>query len=178
MYSARAIKDEDLELIMGWRMDPGITKWMNTDPALTLQDQKKWLERIQLDDLSQYWMICVDGQPAGVLSLFDIDKSSLSAEWGYYIGAAKLRSMNLAISIELSLYDYCFNNLGLKTVLNKVLADNEGVIKLHQICGNKITAVNKEAVIKNNIAHDQVCMEIGKADWESLSLPLYEKVEL
>lgn len=178
MFSARKIKEKDLELIMNWRTDPEITKWMNTDPTLTLEGQREWLEDIKASKSSRYWMICVDGQPAGVLSLFDIDTTNGVAEWGYYIGAKDLRSMGLAISIELSLYDYCFNKLGLHIVTNKVLAENEGVIKLHQICGNRITSENKDAIVKNGVAHDQICMEIRDEDWTNMSVPSFEKMEL
>ena len=38
----REIREEDLELIMQWRMDPDITRYMNTDPKLTPEGQRKW----------------------------------------------------------------------------------------------------------------------------------------
>ena len=43
---ARKIKEEDLEMIMNWRMSPEVTKYMTTDPKLTLDGQKKWLRKI------------------------------------------------------------------------------------------------------------------------------------
>ena len=39
----RAIQESDLENIMRWRMAEDITKYMNTNPKLTLEGQKKWL---------------------------------------------------------------------------------------------------------------------------------------
>ena len=36
----RKIRESDLETIMNWRMDPEITRYMNTDPRLTLEGQK------------------------------------------------------------------------------------------------------------------------------------------
>lgn len=178
MFRAREIRDDDLATIMRWRMDPEITKWMNTDPVLTLEGQKKWLESISQDPSSKYWLIEVDGVPAGVLSLFDIDGTAKSAEWGYYIGERDLRSTMLAISIEKSLYDYCFTTIGLETIENKVLAENVGVIKLHEICGSVTTEVKPNAIEKNGVSHDQVCMEITREKWQNApSLP-YEKMEL
>lgn len=178
MFSAREIERDDLELIMRWRMDPNITKWMNTDPVLTMEDQLKWFERIQDNATSRYWLIEVNGQPAGVLSLFDIDRDAGCAEWGYYIGDASLRSMPLAISIELSLYAFCFEDLHLSTVYNRVLSQNEGVIQLHKLCGNKVTEVRSGAVVKNGESFDQVCMEIDARTWNSMSLPSYERLGL
>lgn len=37
----RKVTEGDLEQIMRWRMDPEITRYMNTDPKLTLEGQKK-----------------------------------------------------------------------------------------------------------------------------------------
>lgn len=41
----RKVTEGDLEQIMRWRMDPEITRYMNTDPKLTLEGQKKWLPK-------------------------------------------------------------------------------------------------------------------------------------
>ena len=61
----RKIRESDLETIMGWRMDPEITRYMNTDPRLTLEGQKKWYASVRENPDVRYWMILVDGQEAG-----------------------------------------------------------------------------------------------------------------
>ena len=45
----RKVTEGDLEQIMRWRMDPEITRYMNTDPKLTLEGQKKWFAKVQQD---------------------------------------------------------------------------------------------------------------------------------
>lgn len=177
-FSVREIVEGDLPLIMRWRMDPDITKWMNTDPTLTLEGQREWLSRIRSDETVQYWMIEVDGSPAGVLNLADIDLKKGEARWGYYIGNSQLRSMQLAVSVELSLYNYCFEELGLRRVTNDPLAENVGVIKLHELCGCHVVEIRKKAVIKKGIAHDQVYMEIGIGDWNLVKSRKFDKIEL
>lgn len=178
MFSARKVQARDLELIRRWRTDPEITKWMYTDPVITAGDQKRWFESISNDDSCIYWLISVDDKPAGVLNLVNIDLGIGEAHWGYYVGEADLRSMPLALSIELSLYEYCFETLGLDVVHNEVLAINEGVVKLHQICGNEIVEVGHGSLTKNGIAYDQVFMRIDKKRWESFPRPPFEKLDL
>ena len=41
----RKINEEDLEQIMRWRMDPEITRYMNTDPKLTLEGRRNGLPK-------------------------------------------------------------------------------------------------------------------------------------
>ena len=44
----RKVTEGDLEQIMRWRMDPEITRYMNTDPKLTLEGQKKWFAKVRM----------------------------------------------------------------------------------------------------------------------------------
>ena len=57
----RKVTEGDLEQIMRWRMDPEITRYMNTDPKLTLEGQKKWFAKVQQDPDVSYWIIEIDG---------------------------------------------------------------------------------------------------------------------
>jgi len=177
-YTAREITENDLELIMGWRMDPDVTRWMNTDPVLTLEGQRKWFDRIRTDQAVKYWLLEVDGKPAGVLNLADIDMVKRSAEWGYYVGDKASRSMQLAVSIELSLYAYCFEELGLKVLTNDPLAGNTATVKLHEMCGSRVVEVRKGAVEKNGVLHDQIHMEITASEWESIKGRKFERIAL
>ena len=69
----RKIKEEDLQMIMEWRMRDDITKYMNSDPILTLDDQRKWLKKINDNQNEWHWLLEVDGVPAGVVSLTGFD---------------------------------------------------------------------------------------------------------
>lgn len=64
----RKVTEGDLEQIMRWRMDPEITRYMNTDPKLTLEGQKKWFAKVQQDPDVSYWIIEIDGTAAGVIN--------------------------------------------------------------------------------------------------------------
>ena len=64
----RKVTEGDLEQIMQWRMDPEITRYMNTDPKLTLEGQKQWFAKVQKDPDVSYWIIEIGGIPAGVIN--------------------------------------------------------------------------------------------------------------
>ena len=89
----RKITEEDLEQIMRWRMDPEITRYMNTDPKLTLEGQKKWFAKVQQDPDVSYWIIQIDGTPAGVINYTGLTDPAGALGWGYYVGEEKLRSI-------------------------------------------------------------------------------------
>ena len=173
----RTITEDDLEKIRNWRMDADITRYMNTDPVLTPQGQKKWLKRISQDATVRYWMIVVDGVDAGVINLADIDYEKKESNWGYYIGEKKARSLKLSLTLEWNLYDYVFDTLGFARLYNEVLSANEGVVKLHVMCGSKIDTIYKEYVEKNGIKYDVTAISITAKEWEAKKKTItYEKV--
>lgn len=174
----RELREDDLELVMHWRMDPDITKYMNTDPKLTLDLQRKWFDTIKKSDEAQYWMIEVDNQPVGIINIVDIDWEKGSCSWGYYIGEKKHRSFALAISLEMSLYDYVFDVLKLKELHNEIFSVNESVIKLHLMCGSHIIEEVIGEVEKAGVMFDITHMSIAQKHWENIrQKKTYEKID-
>jgi len=53
-------------------MSNNVTKYMYTDPQISLEDQRKWYQRIVQDYSRMDWIIYADGGNVGVVSLYDI----------------------------------------------------------------------------------------------------------
>ncbi|MGN1147783.1 MAG: UDP-4-amino-4,6-dideoxy-N-acetyl-beta-L-altrosamine N-acetyltransferase [Lachnospiraceae bacterium] len=164
----RKIENGDLENIMRWRMDPDITRYMNTDPVLTMEGQIKWLASIEERSDVKYWLIEVDGKPAGVINVGGLDNPSGDCTWGYYIGEKKLRSLKTALSLEMSLYDYLFLELHKKNLYGDIFSENAGVIQLHLLCGSEIVEEKKNHVCKNGRYYDVTFMRMSAKRWEQL----------
>lgn len=162
----RKIRESDLEIIMNWRMDPEITRYMNTDPQLTLEGQKKWFSGVQ-DNLDvRYWMILVDGQEAGVINLTGLTREDGVLGWAYYVGEKKLRSLKTALTLEMSLYDYIFDTLHKEALVSDVFTLNKGVIQLHLLCGCEVVEEKKAHICKNGVAYDVTFMRMTKERWQ------------
>lgn len=173
----RKIVESDLENIMNWRMDPDITRYMNTDPKLTLEGQKAWLASIQGCTDSKYWLIEVDSQSAGVINVGGLENINGDCTWGYYIGEKKLRSLKVALSLEMSLYDYLFIELGKKNLYGDIFTLNAGVIQLHLLCGSEIVEEKKAHVQKNGESFDVTFMRMSADKWKQLrENKRYEKI--
>lgn len=164
--SLRSITENDLEKIMNWRMAPDITKYMNTDPVLTLEGQRKWLAAISQNSDVRYWIIEIDGTPAGVINLAGLNQEDGNITWAYYVGEKKLRSFKIALELELSLYEYALSILGKNSVTADVFALNKGVIALHEYCGCEIVEEKKKAVCKNDVWYDVVYMTMTQSHWD------------
>ena len=164
----REIRETDLENIMRWRMDPEITRYMNTNPKLTMEGQRKWLASIQGSTDVQYWMILVDGREAGVINLTGLDNPDGDLGWAYYMGEKELRSIKTALSLEMSLYDYIFDELHKNALYGDIFTLNQGVIKLHQICGSEIVEEKKNHICKEGIYYDVTFMRMTRERWAQI----------
>ncbi len=177
MITLRKVREDDLQKIMDWRMDPDITRYMNTNPVLTLEGQKKWLDSINSNNNVKHWVIEKNRKPIGMINLVDIDWEAKNASWGYYVGEVKERSLHIAISLEMSLYDYVFENLGFDELHNEVFSLNKGVIKLHEACGSHVVKEVKGEVEKEGVKYDITHISITRDEWLKIkSGKSYEKI--
>ena len=161
----REIREEDLENIMRWRMAPDITRYMNTNPELTLEGQKKWLDSIRRNPDVMYWLIQVEEQPAGVINLTGLENPEGRVGWAYYVGEKRLRRMGTALSLEMGLYDHALVSLGKKAVYSDVFSLNKGVIQLHRLCGCETVEEKKAHVCKEGIWYDVTYMRMTAERW-------------
>lgn len=174
----RRIQESDLENIMRWRMDEDITRYMNTNPKLTMDGQKKWLEAIRHNKDVSYWMIMVDGQEAGVINLTGLTNPTGDLGWAYYMGEKKLRSIKTALALEMSMYDYIFDILQKKALYSDVFTLNKGVIQLHLLCGCEIVEEKHNHVCKEGIFYDVTFMRMTRERWmEIRNTKKYEKIQ-
>ena len=177
MTILRPIKEEELEMIMNWRMMPEITKYMYTDPKLTLEGQKKWFATLQTRDDMLAFMIEVDGVPSGILNITDIDRVNKRCSWGYYMADKEKRSLPLAMALEWNLYDYVFDILKMHKLWGEIFSFNKGVLRIHQMCGSTIEGVLKDHICKNGQYYDVTVTGILKEDWQQIKTKhQYEKI--
>lgn len=161
----RKISEEDLERIMNWRMQPDITKYMNTDPKLTLEGQKKWFEGIQKKDDVFFWILEVEDEPVGVVDFVDWDKHNGIIHTGVYIAVKEKRSMILTVNLQLSMYQFAFETLGVNKVSMEILGNNLPVVNLNERLGAVREGVLRQAVKKGEEYLDLYLLSVLKEEW-------------
>ena len=150
----RLIKPDDLEMIMDWRMRPEITRYMNTDPKLTIEGQKKWLQKIQQSETEWSWILEVEGVPAGVVSLGNYDGNKVYT--GVYIAVKEKRSLKLTLYLQWNLYRYAFEYLHVNKVCEEIFSENKAVNRMMDMCGSKREGVLRSHICKNGQYYDMV----------------------
>jgi UDP-4-amino-4,6-dideoxy-N-acetyl-beta-L-altrosamine N-acetyltransferase len=169
-YRLRLLRASDLETVMHWRMRPEVTRYMYSDPQLTLQGQQAWFDKISVSPRDRVWIIeLLDGARAvGLLSLSDIDPVHRRCAWAYYLGDTEVRGAGLAKSLELNVYAHVFDTLGLNKLWCEVLAFNDRVVSLHEKFGSQVEGRMRQHICKDGQFHDVVRMGIVRADWPAV----------
>jgi hypothetical protein len=151
---------------MNWRMQEDITKYLFTDPQLTLEGQKKWFEKIKNDNSQIRWTIYVDDIPVGSMFLDDINYTHKRCEMGWFIADKKVKSLELAMTLQQNMYDYVFNILKFNRVCGYIMDTNKKVLLLDIYCGFEEEGTLKDYIYKDGIYHDAYLVGLTKETWQ------------
>ena len=139
----RTLERDDLNLLHRSRNDPAIRSWLTFETPSTMDDIESFYESTVLGDGNVNLVVCIDGEPAGTVVLFDISRHSAElAAWLFpeYHGEEYGREAS-----EL-LVDHSFSDLGLHRIRAKALADNEPARGLVRSLGFSKVSAARDAV--------------------------------
>lgn len=80
----RAIKSEELELMLSWRNAPSVRANMYTRHEILLVEHLAWWEKIQTRSDQQYFMYECQGTPFGIVGFNGIDTTNQNSSWAFY----------------------------------------------------------------------------------------------
>lgn len=151
------LTQRDRLVILNWRNDSRIRKWMYTSEKIPLESHLEFIDKLNYIKTKKYFLVLVDKEKIGVIYFNDIDLEKLSAEFGLYSNPdlnGKGRLLMRAIC------KYAFEELNLNKLYGEVFANNERAIRLYMSCNfNKIgrKIVNNKEII---------CMELKSENRE------------
>ncbi|NCC55888.1 MAG: GNAT family N-acetyltransferase [Erysipelotrichia bacterium] len=177
-YTLRKLTENDLEVLMEWRMREDIASTMFTDVKLTLEGQKKWFEDIQKDSTQIRWIIFADDFPIGSMYFTNIDYQNRRCESGWFVAEKSHRSLQLAMALQQNSFDFAFNVLMLNRIYGYVIDTNLNVVRLLKLCGIQEEGILRQHVMKDSVFHDVYCVGITKSMWsetkEKFSYPIIQ----
>lgn len=175
----RRLTENELELLMNWRMRDDINSMMFNSVKLTMEDQIRWFNKIKDSDTEIRWIIWNDEKPIGSLYFTNIDKNNQRCESGWFVAEKKGMDFQTIIALQRNSYDYAFDTLGLNRVYGLVIDDNKALLKLLNICGINTEGIMKEHIIKDGKKHDVYIVGITKDIWQAKRNNVcYDKIKI
>lgn len=175
----KRLTENELELLMHWRMREDISKMMFKNVKLTMEGQRKWFEKIKNCETDIRWIIWKDGVPVGSLYFTNIDRANLRCESGWFIAEKKGIDFSQVIALQRNSLDYAFDVLGLNRVYGIVLDDNKGLPRMLEMCGIPREGILRQHIIKEGVPHDVIVVGITKNDWQKKKVNMkYEEITI
>ena len=138
----RAIRPEELELMLSWRNAPGVRANMYTRHEISLIEHLAWWERIQTGADQQYFMYEFQGTPFGIVAFNGIDETHQNSSWAFYASPEAMKGTGGRM--EYLALEHAFNGIRLHKLCCEVLAFNVPVIRLHEKFGFKVEGILRE----------------------------------
>ncbi|MBP2316229.1 GNAT family N-acetyltransferase [Azospirillum soli] len=162
---------DDAEMLLAWRTEPAITRFMFTDiDNPDASRQRAWIQAMEKRQDFRHFVIETQGCPIGYLSYSDINWVHRRCSSGSYIVDADARR-TVAGFLHSFIMDYCFYALGMNKMVNYFMEGNDNVIKIQRILKCREVGVLKEHVFKYGRYHDVFVFEILKSEWEAQAHP-------
>jgi UDP-4-amino-4,6-dideoxy-N-acetyl-beta-L-altrosamine N-acetyltransferase len=179
----RAIEEDDLPLIAGWRNDPGVYEFFYEYIPISRRQQAIWYES-QLKNPKEINLVVStpEGKAIGTVSIYNIDFRNRKAEWGrILIGDADFRGCGFGSMIEAMVLQYAFEHLNLHKLYCEVLEDNTIALSLYKKFGFKEEGVLREHIFKNGTYVNVVVLSMLEEEYfkqkESGSMKLIDSNE-
>lgn len=175
----RAIKLEELELMLSWRNAPTVRANMYTRHEISLTEHLAWWARIQGRSDQQYFMYELDVLPLGIVAFNGLDDLNKNSFWAFY--AAPSAPKGTGSRMEYLALEYAFTKLGLHKLCCEVLAFNGAVIKLHEKFGFKVEGILREQHKLEDAFADIFRLGMLATEWsvkrEEMRLKVYGKAK-
>lgn len=132
---------DEKKMVLSWRNDPKVKKWMYTQKDITLSQHLGFIESLKKDKTKKYCLVKNKQTFIGVIDFSNIDLKSL--EMGLY---ANPKLKGYGNTLLQTLIDYAFHTLQVDVIFAQVFALNEKAIALYKRFGFKTV---DEIVIKS-----------------------------
>lgn len=166
MIGFRRIVENDLELILHWRTNPEVTRYMKTDVDFDLDKQQRWYKNVVCKRIPiEHWIITQGGRPIGVLNIADYDLKKMQTSWGFYIGEIDAWVAGALIPVYFYNYMFFIRDKSIKRIVGQVFNLNTKVLQIHKFHGCAEVGVMKNFVYKNNQYFDITLIEMTRDIW-------------
>ncbi|MEM7105966.1 MAG: GNAT family N-acetyltransferase [Bacteroidota bacterium] len=117
------IRHEHIEMIRQWRNSKPISRHMEFRALISPEMQENWFESVN-NIHHFYFLIQTKGCQVGLIHLSKVSFQDQTAHAGIFISDPNYIATSIPVRASLSLLDFAFLNLDLKTVFAKVKNDN------------------------------------------------------
>lgn len=163
----RAIEKEDMEFLREMINNPELERnVVGWSFPISKYEQEKWFEsQVQNKDNIRY-IIEVDGERIGVVTITNIDWKNRKACHGIKLCNDKIKGKGYGTDTVMTIMKYAFEELQLNKLYSTILDYNIPSMNLYKKCGWSVDGVLRESTFKGNQYVNEMAVSILKKDYE------------
>ena len=165
------LSESELEWTRQLHNDPSTLEMLTDTHVVSEEEQKKWFYNLLFNPKSERVVVFVDGEPAGLIRLDNIDNENKSICVGLDIDP-KFRGLGLSYRVYDFILDHYFgfnSNLSQFNRIWLLVADfNERAKHIYEKIGFKEEGRQREALFRYGKYHDYVMMSILRSEYKGL----------
>jgi len=128
LFNFTTLSLEEKKMILEWRNNPNIRKWMYTQDNITLENHLKFIEELKIKDDQLYFLVKKNENYIGVIDFIDINPN-ISLKMGIYTNPT-LKG-NGKILLE-TIINFSFEILKVEKIFSEVFFENEKAYNLYK----------------------------------------------
>jgi UDP-4-amino-4,6-dideoxy-N-acetyl-beta-L-altrosamine N-acetyltransferase len=172
----RPVEPADSARLLAWRNAPEVSAFMYSDHLISQAEHDRWFAGIGADPRRAYWIIEVDGVPAGLANLADIEQTHGRCAWAYYLADPSVRGKGVGSYVEYWMLEEVFTRRGLRKLWCEVLVSNEPVWRLHGKFGFVEEARFRAHVVKDGQPQDVLGLGLLAEEWAARRAAMAERL--
>lgn len=161
----RDLAADDSARLLAWRNTPEVAAHMLTDHAISQAEHDAWFAAIPNRPDRRYWIIELDGAPAGLTNLAAIDQGARRCDWAYYLADPAVRGRGVGSGVQYIVLRHVFEVMGFNKVWCEVLAGNAASLQLLEGAGFTREARLRDHVMKAGGFQDVVGLGLLASEW-------------
>ncbi|OLS58992.1 hypothetical protein PSEMO_59520 [Pseudomonas putida] len=143
-----------------------VRRFMYSSHEISIDEHGQWLASLVGNQRQRVFVVMLDDQVAGIVSLNAINAAHRTADWAFYLDPA-LQGRGVGSLVEFWLLDHAFNEAGLEKLNCEVLESNTAVVKMHCKFGFSQEGVRRQNILKDGARLDVVLLGITRAEWQA-----------
>jgi diamine N-acetyltransferase len=166
----RPLAEEDAELTLAWRQ--GARARLLNPGAQSVEEQARWIASRPSNEYN-FIIALKDGSAVGMLSLVGVNTMSRHGESArFLIGREEaVRGIPAAVEAMKLLYQFAFDQLGLRRIFGNVTSDNMLMVKWQKYLGMKEEGRMREHHFINGKFQDAIILGLLEDEYRNESLP-------
>ena len=162
-YSIRAIREEDLEMLLAWRNSERIRSVMLTDHVITWEEHYNWFKKNEHNEPPRNLIFEYKGKAIGYIGYTEYDETNRSCSPGCYLGEEQNVPIDAGMVLFITTMDYAFKYLHMDFLKTEVFKKNKRVVKIDKLLGYQV--IGENVVIKSGVTEQTYIMQLLRNEW-------------